>query len=107
VVTDRWYYLLPQRIPRQHPPGPGDRRHRRGTREIPGAGNAALAPAAGRSVIPKSTKPHRIAENFDVFDFDLADDELAAIDGLNTTQRGGPEPTDISLESSGRPIPEA
>ena len=61
----------------------------------------------GRSVIPKSTKPHRIAENFDVFDFDLTDDETAAIDGLNTTQRGGPEPTDITLESSGRPIPEA
>lgn len=61
----------------------------------------------GRSVIPKSTKPHRIAENFDVFDFDLTDDETAAIDGLNTTQRGGPEPTDITLESFGRPIPEA
>ena len=61
----------------------------------------------GRSVIPKSTKPHRIAENFDVFGFDLSDDELAAIDGLDTNQRGGPEPTDITLESFGRPIPEA
>jgi len=61
----------------------------------------------GRSVIPKSTKPHRIAENFDVFDFDLSDDELAAIDALNTDQRGGPEPTDITLESFGREIPEA
>ena len=61
----------------------------------------------GRSVIPKSTKPHRIAENFDVFDFDLSDDELAAIDDLDTDQRGGPEPTDITLERFGRPIPEA
>ena len=61
----------------------------------------------GRSVIPKSTKPHRIAENFDVFDFDLTDDEVAAIDGLDTDRRGGPEPTDITLESFGRPIPEA
>jgi diketogulonate reductase-like aldo/keto reductase len=61
----------------------------------------------GRSAIPKSTKPHRIAENFDLFDFALTDDETAAIDGLNTTQRGGPEPTDITLESFGRPIPEA
>ena len=61
----------------------------------------------GRSVIPKSTKPHRIAENFDVFDFDLADDELAAIEALDTDQRGGPEPADITLESFGRPIPEA
>jgi diketogulonate reductase-like aldo/keto reductase len=61
----------------------------------------------GRSVIPKSTKPHRIAENFDVFDFDLTDDETTAIDELNTTRRGGPEPTHITLESFGRPIPEA
>ena len=61
----------------------------------------------GRSAIPKSTKAHRIAENFDVFDFDLSRDELAAIDALDTGQRGGPEPSDITLETFGRPIPEA
>jgi len=60
----------------------------------------------GRSVIPKSTKPHRIAENLDVFDFDLTADELAAIDALDTGQRGGPEPESITLENFGRPIPE-
>ena len=60
----------------------------------------------GRSVIPKSTKPQRIAENLDVFDFDLTGDELAAIDALDTHQRGGPEPDAITLESFGRPIPE-
>jgi hypothetical protein len=43
----------------------------------------------GRSVIPKSTKPRRIAENFDVFGFELSTGEVAAIDGLDTGKRGG------------------
>ncbi|WP_426976482.1 aldo/keto reductase [Pseudarthrobacter sp. O4] len=51
----------------------------------------------GRSAIPKSTNPARIAENFDIFDFDLSSDELAAIDALDTGVRNGPDP-DLSRD---------
>jgi diketogulonate reductase-like aldo/keto reductase len=61
----------------------------------------------GRSVIPKSTKPARIAENFDVFGFELTPAQLDSIDGLDKGVRGGPEPEDITLEAFGRDIPEA
>lgn len=61
----------------------------------------------GRSVIPKSTKPSRIAENIDVFDLRLTGDEMAAIDALDTATRGGPEPEAITLDAFGRRIPEA
>ena len=61
----------------------------------------------GRSAIPKSSKPARIAENFDVLGFSLTADELGTLDTLDTGVRGGPDPASITLEKFGRPIPEA
>ncbi|WP_310018846.1 aldo/keto reductase [Microbacterium resistens] len=61
----------------------------------------------GRSALPKSVRPARIAENFDVFDFELTAEQLAAIDALGTDVRRGPAPEDITLEAFGKEIPEA
>lgn len=61
----------------------------------------------GRQVIPKSTHASRIAENFDVFDFSLTDDEIASIDALDTGRRGGPDPEEPQPGFLKFTIPEA
>ena len=51
----------------------------------------------GIVAIPKSVKPHRIKENFDVFDFELTADEVASIDALDTGVRAGPDPETLNM----------
>jgi 2,5-diketo-D-gluconate reductase A len=47
----------------------------------------------GNVVIPKSVTPSRVRENFDLFDFELSEDDLAAIARLDAGHRTGPDPS--------------
>ncbi|WP_114561055.1 aldo/keto reductase [Desertihabitans aurantiacus] len=46
----------------------------------------------GYIVFPKSVTPSRIKANFEVFDFELTDEDVATIDGLNKNERTGGDP---------------
>src|SRR3954454_21679744 len=46
----------------------------------------------GNVVIPKSATPNRIRENFELFDFALSEDDMAAIERLDSGERTGPDP---------------
>ncbi|MCU7556262.1 aldo/keto reductase [Macrococcus capreoli] len=51
----------------------------------------------GRIVIPKSSNPDRIAENFNVFDFELSVDDIREIDSLNTNTRQFRDPDVVKI----------
>lgn len=50
----------------------------------------------GLIAIPKSVHTDRIAQNIDVFDFELDDDDIAVITSLNTNTRRGPDPATMN-----------
>jgi 2,5-diketo-D-gluconate reductase A len=50
----------------------------------------------GNLVIPKSSSPDRLAENFDVFDFELSEHNMGLIATLNTETRIATNPDDMN-----------
>jgi 2,5-diketo-D-gluconate reductase A len=50
----------------------------------------------GNIVIPKSNSKERMAQNFDLFGFELTPDEMAAIDALDENRRVGGHPEELN-----------
>lgn len=53
----------------------------------------------GISIIPKSVHAERIKQNIDIFNFELSDDEMAAIDGLDTGIRAAHDPDTVTRDT--------
>jgi diketogulonate reductase-like aldo/keto reductase len=48
----------------------------------------------GMIAIPKSTTPSRIKSNFDIWDFELTEEDMNVIRSMDTNKRKGPDPAD-------------
>jgi 2,5-diketo-D-gluconate reductase A len=51
----------------------------------------------GDMIFPKSVTPARIRENFDIFDFELTDQDMEEISALDRNERTGPDPDTFDL----------
>ncbi|WP_077247825.1 aldo/keto reductase [Bacillus sp. FJAT-27225] len=70
------------------------------------AGNYGKTPAQiilrwhlqnGVAIIPKSVTPARLQENAAIYDFELSDEDMALIDGLDANTRFGPDPENFDF----------
>ena len=108
VVADRRHHLLPRRLARQHARGPGDRRDRRRARQDPGAGDAALAPAAGPSGDPEVGHARRGSPRTSTSSTSSSPPTSSPPSTLSTpASAAAPSRRQITLETFGREIPEA
>ena len=69
-----------------------DRLDRRGARQEPAQALIRWSIQLGNVVIPRSSSPERIKSNLDVLDFELTDDEMATLNGLDDGTRFRPDP---------------
>jgi diketogulonate reductase-like aldo/keto reductase len=53
----------------------------------------------GVCTIPKTVRKERLQENIQIFDFQLAVDEMTKIDGLDTGKRSGPSPDNVRVDT--------
>ncbi|BDZ42318.1 oxidoreductase [Paraoerskovia sediminicola] len=54
----------------------------------------------GDIVFPKSVTPARVKENFELFDFELTEADMAAMAGLERNERTGPDPDEFNYVPS-------
>jgi 2,5-diketo-D-gluconate reductase A len=57
----------------------------------------------GTVIFPKSTHPERVRENFDIFDFELSDADMASISDLGRDQRIGGDPDTAAFVPDNKP----
>ena len=51
----------------------------------------------GDIIFPKSVTPERMKQNFELFDFELNDEQMGRVDGVDRNERTGPDPDTFNM----------